>query len=127
MIGYIEWTSQETKEVERANVTRCVTKDGVYYLEFSNEELWSEGRIALDWGTQKQRGTGMYRVTDDSYKGDAEVIGQISSNKDVIDFTGTWHDPEDETGVWDLYIEFERPDTITFTYDEPEPDRPVRL
>jgi hypothetical protein len=127
MIGYIEWTSQETKEVERANVTRCVTKNGVYYLEFSNEELWSEGRIALDWSTQKQQTTGMYRFTDESYKGDAVVIGHISSNEDVVDFTGTWHDPEDKTGVWDLYIEFERPETITFTYDESESDRPTRL
>ena len=29
------------------------------------------------------------------------------------------------TGSWDLYIEFERPDTITFTYDE-EPENSVR-
>ncbi|WP_305825753.1 hypothetical protein [Massilia brevitalea] len=127
MIGYIEWTSHETKEVERANITRCVTKDGVYYLEFSNEEHWSEGRVALDWGTEKQRATGMYRFTDDSYQGNAELIGQISANEDVIDFTGTWHDPEDETGVWDVYIEFEKPDTITFTYDEPAPNRPAPL
>lgn len=125
MIGYIEWTSHETAEVERANITRCVTKDGVYHLEFSNEELWSEGRVALNWGTEKQRATGMYRFTSDSYQGDAEVIGQISSTKDVIDFTGTWHDPEDGTGVWDVYIEFERPNKITFTHDEPGPDAPV--
>lgn len=127
MIGYIEWTSKETQEVERANITRCVTKDGIYNLEFSNEELWSEGRIALDWGTAKQRTSAMYRFTNDAYQGDAEVIGQISSTEDVIDFTGTWHDPEDGTGKWDVYIEFARPDTITFTYDEPGADVPVRV
>jgi len=127
MIGYIEWTSKETQEVERANVMRCVSKNGVYYLEFSNPELWSEGRIALDSGTGEQRTKGMYMFTDDSYKGEAEVIGHLTSGRDVMDFTGTWHDPKDETGVWDLYIEFKSPDTFMFTYEAPDPDAPVRV
>ena len=37
--------------------------------------------------------------TDKAYKGEAEVVGQVSQGTDVIDFSGTWHDPKDETGV----------------------------
>ena len=115
MLGYMEWTSKETRQTERANVTRCVAEQGVYHLEFSNTQLCSEGRLSIGWGSGEQHVKGMYTFTDNSYKGEAEVVGQVSQGKDVIDFSGTWHDPKDETGVWDVYVEFRKP---TFSYDE---------
>lgn len=69
----------------------------------------------------------MCRFTNDAYQEEAEVIGQISSNDDVIDFSGTWYDLEDGTGEWDVFIEFAKSDTITFTYVEPGADASVRL
>lgn len=121
MIGYIEWTNKETKEVERASVTRCVAEQGFYHIEFSNPELWSEGRIAIRWGQGEQHIKGMYMFTDGSYKGEADIIGHATKGKDLIDFAGTWHDPEDETGMWDVYIEFATPTshTLRFSYDDP--------
>jgi hypothetical protein len=36
-----------------------------------------------------------------------------------VTFTGVWHDPQDETGAWDVYIEVENDGTTyTFTYNE---------
>jgi hypothetical protein len=118
VIGYIEWTSKKTQQVERANVTRCITNGGVYHLEFSNSELCSEGGISLGYGTEKQQTTGTYMFTDRLYRGEANVVGNITSSKDLISFEGAWHDLKDETGAWDVYIEFERPHMITLTTPE---------
>lgn len=40
----------------------------------------------LDRGIQKQQTKGMYMFTDNSYKGEAEVVGLLTSSKNVIDF-----------------------------------------
>lgn len=62
--------------------------------------------------------------TDNSYKGEAEVIGCLSSRNGTVDFTGTWHDEGDEIGIWDDFIDFKKPDiaTYTLTCREPDPD-----
>lgn len=73
------------------------------------------GGISLGYGTEKQQATGMYMFTDRMYRGEANVVGNITSSKDLISFEGAWHDPKDETGAWNLYIEFERSHMITLT------------
>jgi len=122
MVGRIEWKSRESEDTEHANVTRCVGAQGFYNIEFSNTELWSEGRLAIHWGEkEEQHIKGMYMFTDGSYKGEADVVGRVSVHDGVVTFTGLWHDPNDETGKWDVYVEFEDPSdhTYTFTYDQP--------
>lgn len=120
MIGYIEWVSAERKETERANVTRCVGAQGFYRIEFSNHEVTSEGRLAFSVQDGDQSVMGMYSNTYAEYKGEAEVVGKLVTSGDIVTFSGTWHDPEDATGQWDVYVEFEKPSdhTYTFTYDE---------
>lgn len=106
MIGYIEWTSRETRQVERASVTRCTAADGIYRLAFSHDNLQSEGEIALCQGTQVQAARGHYSFKDNSYEGEADVLGQTTCINGLVRFTGTWRDPRDTTGPWDLHIEF---------------------
>lgn len=50
------------------------------------------------------------------------MVGKLATAGDIVTFSGTWHDPEDATGQWDVYVEFEKPGdhTYTFTYDEHE-------
>lgn len=113
MIGYIEWVSVERKEIERANVTRCIGAQGFYRIEFSNAERESEGRLALSVSDGDQQVLGKYMFTDGSYDGDAEVVGKSATAGGVVTFSGTWHDPEDGTGQWDVYVEFEQPEFKT--------------
>jgi len=118
----IEWQRREGDETEHAHITRCVGAQGVYNVEFSNTELWSEGRLAIRWGDQgEQRIKGMYMYTDGSYKGEADVVGRTSVHDGIVTFTGSWHDPQDNTGEWDVYLEFEEPSEYSYTlsYDQP--------
>jgi hypothetical protein len=118
MTGRIEWKSRESDEVEHAIVTRCVYVNGFYNVAFSNTELLSEGRISIGSDDQgEQNIKGMYMFTDGSYKGEADVTGTVSAHGGTVTFTGMWHDSEDETGEWDVYIEFEAPSEYMFTYD----------
>ena len=58
MIGYVEWTSQETEEVERVNVTRGVTNNGLYHL---GSQTRSFGQRA------KSHSTGAHRSSERRY------------------------------------------------------------
>lgn len=121
MIGHIEWKSRESTDTERANITRCVEANMIYRIEFSNTELRSEGRMEIRRTDEHQHAKGMYMFTDDSYKGEADVEGQMTQHENIVTFTGIWHDPKDKTGEWDVYIEFENDgSTYTFTYAEEE-------
>lgn len=125
MMGSIEWVSKERDEIERANVTRCVAREGVYYIEFASSAMWSEGLMKFSWGGEQQTTTGQYGYTDGSYSGEAEVVGRVTTSPDLLEFTGTWHDPADGTGQWDVYVAIEDApgQEFTFRYDDPDAPR----
>ena len=50
----------------------------------------------------------MYRTALAYYAGNAEVAGTVAKLGPTVSFTGTWYDPDDGTGKWDVYVEFER-------------------
>jgi hypothetical protein len=121
MIGHIEWSSLESTDRKHASIVKCVGEQGLYHLEYANAELGSEGRIAFNWGQKgEQYVKAMYMFTDGRYEGEADVVGQVTVHDGIVTFNGTWHDPEDQTGKWDVYFEFSESDHIyTVSYDEP--------
>jgi hypothetical protein len=120
MARYIEWRNEEENESERAEITKVVAKDGKYFILFSNTELMSDGRLELDWGDGVQFVDGEYGYTDGSYKGTAKVMGNVIHSRNTLEFTGTWHDPDDGTGQWDLYLYIDDVpgQEFTFRYDD---------
>ena len=108
MVGYIEWVNARDHGTERAHVTHCVAVQNFYRVEFENAERQSDGRIAFSVDEGYQEVLGMYRNTLADYAGNAEVAGTLAKVGPMITFTGTWHDPDDGTGEWEVYVEFER-------------------
>ena len=123
MIGHIEWKSRESTDTEYASIVRCVGEHGLYNIEFSDIELGSEGRLAIQRGQKgEQHIKGMYMFTNGVYKGEADVVGRLTTHDGIVTFTGLWHDPTDKTGEWDVYIEFNEPEHLfTFSQDDARP------
>jgi hypothetical protein len=121
MSGNVEWIGKTSGQRETATVTLCASENGRLNIVFSNSALWSEGRIALNDQAGEQQTKGMYRFTDGSYEGIAEVVGTRTSDSGVIQFSGTWFDKNDGTGEeWEVIIEIYDVQQYTFTYDDPQ-------
>lgn len=104
MASFIEWQSEERDEVDRGDVIKIWRVQDGFKIVFASPVSWIQGHLILKETKDEQTIESDYRKIDGSYVAKAKITGTLTQIDGAMGFYGTWGNPEDGTGEWDLCI-----------------------